>query len=98
MKYEVWAEGFLDQGMEGIPEKAEFIGFLVKVKHLQKLLVIVLKRDGEKKNGRDIFILIKMEILVLGLDSLTMKLMLENHLDKKGNNYDNNKSIYRFRT
>lgn len=27
MKYEVWAEGFLDQGMEGIPKKAEFIGF-----------------------------------------------------------------------
>ena len=26
MKYEIWAEGFLDQGMEGIPTKARLVG------------------------------------------------------------------------
>lgn len=26
MKYNIWAEGFLVQGMEGIPEKASFVG------------------------------------------------------------------------
>lgn len=25
-KYDIWAEGFCDQGMEGIPEKARFVG------------------------------------------------------------------------
>lgn len=27
MKYQIWAGGFLDQGMEGVPEKAQFIGY-----------------------------------------------------------------------
>ena len=25
--YEVWAEGCLDQGMEGMPQPADFIGY-----------------------------------------------------------------------
>ena len=25
-QYDIWAEGFLDQGMEGVPEKASYVG------------------------------------------------------------------------
>jgi len=27
MIFEIWAEGYLDQGMEGVPAKAKFIGY-----------------------------------------------------------------------
>lgn len=81
MTYNIWAEGFLVQGMEGIPKKASFVGqsegntFAEACENWYKkrmYLHVILK---------DFFILTMKVIQVIGLDYLIMKKMQEGHLD-----------------
>ena len=47
-RYEVWAEGCLDQGMEGVPQPAVFIGYGMGESFVEAASEIV---NGEKDTG-----------------------------------------------